>query len=117
LIAGGSTAATFDIPKVLKAPNVPAIDLDIPGALEALEREHPDRFSEVMKAVEKASKLPPLESGASLRRALVDETTRGGQLFMPTYPAKRHIFVLTDGVEYKISAYFTEDPARLHKAR
>ena len=114
LLAGTAVAGSLPIPL---ASQRTLVDLDVPGALEALERDHPQRYRRVMEEVEKARQLPPLDAKASLRKALVDGQSAGSQRFLLTFPAKRHLRVPVDDVEYKISAYFTDDPARLHKAR
>jgi len=119
-LAGAAAASTFEIPFTMTAKatglNAP-IDLDVPGALEALEREKPASYAIVMKEVERRSKLPALDEKAGVRNAFLDSSHTGSGRFMLTHPAKRHIEVVAENVAYKISVYFTDDPARIHKAR
>ncbi|MFZ3322644.1 MAG: hypothetical protein WA190_09740 [Usitatibacter sp.] len=95
-----------------------AIDLDKPGALDALQRDNPRHYEEVMKKVDEAQTV-----------AYTDKTMHNlGLFFHPgspgrsgdlklSDPAKSRITVAVDGTTYLITVRYTKDPAHPVPAR
>ena len=98
---------------VLEVPAyVPGIDLDKPGALEALERDNPMHYVAVMKKVEEVQTPPVVLNGLrDLRFDFQNPFGTGGRLVEPMYPAKSRIGVDVDGTTYLITVRYTKDPA------
>lgn len=95
---------------------VRTIDLDKPGALEALERDNPSHYKQVMKEIEKAQAIH-VEPRPVTRDARMDERSRDATILLPSHPAQKRIAVIVGMIEYRVTARMTKDPAHLQKAR
>jgi len=92
------------------------IDLDKPGALEALKRDRPAHYERVMKEVAEAQAIE-VDSAARPRDTRMDDRSKGTGPVLPSDPAKRRVTVYVDDFTYKITALLTKDPAKLEKAK
>ncbi len=97
---------------------ISTVDLDKPGALEALHKNRPDHYRKVMEEIEKAQAIA-LDPRPVMRDALMDGRSRGATTIMPTDPAKKRISVLTEDLttEYRVTVHMTKNPATLQRAR
>lgn len=95
-----------------------AVDLDKPGALEALERENPGHYREVMREVARAQEIR-IDREPSLRKAetlYVEPRKRESMTLLTTHPAKKRLTLFLGGIEYRVTAHMTRYPARREKA-
>lgn len=96
---------------------VATVDLDKPGALEALKKDRPAHYKKVMEEIEKAQAIP-VDPLPVMRDALMDDRSKGTTMIMPTDPAKKRISVFTEDLtEYRVTVHMTKNPATLQKAR
>lgn len=95
----------------------PGIDLDQPGALEALQRDNPAHYEAVMKKVDEVQ-ASPIKLNA-LQNLLLDTRNplESGRLVEPMSPAKSRVAINVDGTTYLITVRYTKDPAQLVPAR
>jgi len=94
-----------------------AIDLDKPGALEALQRDNPRHYEEVMKKVDEAQTVAYSDKTLhNLGLFPRPGTVRSGDLKLSD-PAKSRITVAVDGTIYLITVRYTKDPAHPVPAR
>jgi hypothetical protein len=95
------------------------IDLDRPGALEALEKERPAHHKRVMQEISKAQAMP-VDEKPSVQKAdvgLRDPRLKGAGPVLPSDPAKKRLVITVDEVVYRVTAHMTENPGKLEKAR
>jgi hypothetical protein len=88
-----------------------AVDLDPPGALEALEQDKPEHYAKVLEMMKKIEAVPYAPSGQmDLRREVQtpDVTPRNIE---SSRPAKARLKVLVDDTEYRITVVYTKNPA------
>jgi hypothetical protein len=88
-----------------------AVDLDPPGALEALKQDKPEHYAKVLEMMEKIQAVPYAPSGQmDLRREVqTPDVTR--QTIETSRPAKTRLKVLVDDTEYRITVVYTKNPA------
>jgi len=97
------------------------IDLDRPGALEALKRDNPKHYDAVMKRVDEVQTVEYSDSG--LRNLTMFwqpdflETAPYGNLVKPSDPAQARITVMVDMQPYRITVHYTKNPATIVPAR
>jgi hypothetical protein len=111
-IALSAGAFVFEVPG-----SAPGIDLDRPGALEALKRDNPAHYEAVMKKIDEVQAAP---TGLNVLRDLrldTQEPLDGGRFVQPMDPAKTRIGVDVDGTVYLITVRYTKDPAHMVPAR
>jgi hypothetical protein len=98
--------------------SIPAIDLDKPGALAALEQENPADYRRVMQTVRRAERMD-CRAELQLYRAGVD--LKGGPcpsyLIGTSYPAKTLLSVLSGNGIYTITVYIDPAADRMTPAR
>ncbi|HEY2628593.1 MAG TPA: hypothetical protein VGI57_05665 [Usitatibacter sp.] len=95
-----------------RMPGEGGIDLDKPGALEALQRDNPAHYDAVMKKVDEAQSVAFWEKG--LRNLGVtpgEPLVLSGNLKL-SYPAQSRITVVFPTAMYFITVHHTKDPAR-----
>jgi hypothetical protein len=77
------------------------VNLDRPGAFEALARENPEHFRRVADVLRIADELPCHTEKFGLTVAKFDaRDARCGLLLMTSYPAKRHLSFVLDRTRY-----------------
>lgn len=95
------------------------VDLDRPGALEALEKERPAHHKRVMEAISKAQAIL-VDERPSVQKAEavpLDPRLKGAGPVLPSYPAKKRLVIPIDEVVYRVTAHMTENPGRWEKVR
>jgi hypothetical protein len=95
---------------------VTRVDLDQPGAMDALERDRPAHHKRVMDEISKAQTIH-VEPRPITRDARMDERSKDATTLLPSHPAKKRILVGVDGIEYRVTVQMTKDPAKLEKAK
>jgi hypothetical protein len=97
----------------------PEVDLDKPGAMEALQRDRPDHYSKVVEAISKAQTIH-VEPVPTTQHAAVnteDPRREGLSNILTSNPAKSRIGVTVDGVNYRATAHLTKNPGQFEKAK
>lgn len=97
----------------------PEIDLDRPGALEALQRNRPDHYNKVVEAISRAQTIH-VEPAPTTQHAGVsteDPRTKGVSDILLSSPAKKRLVVQIDDAVYRVTAHLTKDPGKLEKAK
>lgn len=95
-----------------------AIDLDKPGVIEQLQRDHPQRF-EAVSAVLRAWQHMPCKPGEleTLRVQFGIKDLECNLLIMTSYPPKRHVAFEFDGARYKATVVLQDmDDAKVQPA-
>ncbi len=108
---------------VIKLPetvgSIGVIDLDKPGALEALQRDNPKHYEAVMKKVDEAQTVKPALDGQHNLGLFLDRPISDayGTFVQPSDPALSRIMVPVDAAVYYITVRYTKDRAHLVPAR
>ena len=119
-----STLERWDLP----AGTVPAkpeklrysVDLAKPGALDRLEKENPDHYAKVLK-VQRAAAAPSCVDELKVLKAdlKLDDATCAAMTTLASYPPKRTVSIMIDGVHYMTFTPIEFEPAKsvplLHK--
>lgn len=95
------------------------VDLDKPGALEALEKERPAHHKRVMEEISKAQAIH-VDEKPSIQKAdvvLRDSRLKGAGTLLSSDPAKKRLAIPVDEVVYRVTAHMTENPGKLEKVR
>ena len=95
------------------------VNLDPPGALEALKRDKPFHYAKVMEAISKAQTLQvdPVPSVQNANLAPNDPRLKGATAVLPSDPAKKRLAVRVGDVTYRVTAHLTEHPGQVEKAK
>ena len=103
----------------VQAAGVPSqsVDLDQPGALEALQKDNPAHYAKVLEMMEKVQAVPFAERGQHDLRLDVQKPDVTRRQIETSYPAKTRLTVPVEGTEYKITVVYTKNPATLAPAR
>jgi hypothetical protein len=113
-----SIALSVQAQGIIRLPASDAIDLDKPGALEALQRDNPKHFEAVMKKVDEVQTVQYTDNGLHnlglFRRPEATSITGDVKL---SDPARSRLTVVVDGTAYIITVRFTKDPAHMVPAR
>jgi hypothetical protein len=103
------------------APPAAIIDLDKPGALEALQRDNPRHYEAVMKKVDQAQTVAYSDKGLHdlglFPRIDPDDPMGLGPDLKLSSPAQSHITVIVEGTLYAITVRHTKYPAHMVPAR
>lgn len=89
-----------------------SVNLDAPGALEALKRNEPAHYAKVLEAMEQVQAVPYSERGqhnlvADLRKP--DPTRRD---IKTSFPAKTHLSVPVGDINYEITVLYLAKPGK-----
>jgi hypothetical protein len=97
----------------------PEVDLDKPGALEALERDHPQHHKRILEEISKAQTIyvDPVPTAQNAAVRTDDPRRKGASLVLPSSPAKKRLAIPIEGVVYRVTAHMTEEPGKLEKAK
>ena len=90
-----------------------AVDLDPPGALEALQQDKPEHYAKVLEMMEKIQAVPYAPSGQMDLRREVQAPDATRRSIETSRPAKTRLAVPVDGTEYRITVIYTKNPAPL----
>jgi hypothetical protein len=95
------------------------VDLDKPGAMEALERDRPEHYTKVVEAISKAQTIhvEPIPTAQHAGSSIDDPRRKGLSYILPSNPAKSRVGVTVDGVNYRVTAHLTKDPGKFEKAK
>jgi len=111
-IAFSVQATAFEVPA-----STPGVDLDQPGALDALKRDKPAAYDQVMKKVDEVQAAPRGLEGLRNLGFAPGRPGENGRLIAPMDPAKARVALFVDGEVYRITIRYTKDPAQMVPAR
>jgi hypothetical protein len=112
-------AALLSTALVHAAPqSVSPIDLDRPGAMEAVQLEKPEHFGKIAQIRTLASRMPCFteEFGRTLQVRFEARDASCGVLLMTSYPSKRRLSFALGGVRYVTVVAMDESGNRLTPA-
>lgn len=112
-----SIASVMAAPVVVASP--PAyVDLDRPGALEAVERDQPGHYRRITEILSVASEMPchTEQFGRVVEAKYEARDGRCGLMLMTSYPAKRLLTFTLDATRYATVVTMREE-SRLVPAR
>ena len=92
------------------------VDLDQPGAMDALARDRPADYQKVTEAIAKAQTIY-IDPAPGLRDARLDERSRGATTLLPSDPAKKRSSLVVDLTEYRFTVRMTKSPGKIEKAQ
>jgi hypothetical protein len=102
----------------VQAANPPhAVDLDKPGALEALKKDKPDHYAKVLEAMDKVQAIPYSPKGQHDLRLEIGKPDPTGRSVETSLPAKTRMTIPLDDVRYRITVLYTKHPATSVPAR
>ena len=99
-----------------QAAAVHVVDLDKPGALDALKRDKPEHYAQVARAMDKVQAVPYEARGQHnlfLDGRKPDPTRRQIET---SHPAKTRLMVPIGDVNYRITVTYLKHPATTHPA-
>jgi len=94
-----------------------AVNLDAPGALEALKRDRPAHYEKVVEAMDRVQAVPYSEKTVhNLRGDLLkpDPTAREIET---SFPAKTRLTVPVEDTNYSITVLYVKNPGKLTPAK
>lgn len=94
-----------------------SVDLDRPGALEALQRDRPAHYAKVLDMMEKVQAVPFSAKGQHNLRLEVQKPDVTRRRIETSFPAKTRMTVPVDDTEYKITVVYTKSPATVVPAK
>jgi hypothetical protein len=79
-----------------------AIDLDVPGNLDAVERDHPDHFAKIQRILAEVPLQPPNEHSVAswMRTRFQARNVRYTDLVMTSLPPKKRLAFALDDISY-----------------
>jgi hypothetical protein len=84
------------------ANGAPRIDLDLPGALDQLKQQHPQRYQAVSALLLASERAPCQGSEIKLLKTRFNiRDLECGMLVFTSYPAQRHVSFQLDGTRYE----------------
>ena len=86
----------------------PTIDLDRPGALEALERTNPDHAAKVRRILEGVARTPDRDVPRWMRVAFDARDVEYAPIVLTSHPAKRRLAFALDGTRYAAVIVLTD---------
>jgi hypothetical protein len=103
----------------LAAQAAPAqiVDLDRPGALEALKTEKPQHYAKIIESMDEVQAVPHSEKGQRDLRLEIQKPDPTRRQIETSHPAKTRMTVSVDDVEYRITVVYLKNPATLTPAR
>ena len=101
----------------VQAATAQVVDLDKPGALDALKREKPAHYSKVLESIEHVQAVPYTENGQRNLRLDPEKPNPTGGDIQTSHPAKSRITIPVDETQYRITVVYTKHPATLTPAK
>ena len=89
-----------------------SVNLDAPGALEALKREQPAHYAKVVEAMDQVQAVPYSEKGVRNLRAEFGKSDPTRRQIETSFPAKTHLTVPVDGTNYQITVVYVKNPPK-----
>lgn len=115
LILGSDIAAHASLTRVV-VMHMPVVDLDRPGALEALKHGNPAHYAKVAEAMDRVQEVP---HEANPRQPVFDpgapDFTRRD--IRTSFPAQTTIAVPVEDTLYQVTVRYVKHPAKLEPAR
>ncbi len=99
--------------------NIPRVDLNLPGAWDALKKSDPGRYARVRKELEKVSTMPCQYSGPAVIHTTPrygGEDARCATEVYTSFPAKRRVTVWVDDTIYEALVSLRDSGGRLAPA-
>lgn len=93
------------------------VNLDAPGALEALKRDKPAHYAKVVEMMEKVQAVPYDPHGRRDLRLDVQKPDPTRRQIETSFPAKTRLTMFVDDVQYNITVTYTKNPAKLVPAK
>ena len=94
----------------MAAPNF--VNLDAPGALEALSRDHPADYAKVVEAMERIQAVPYSPQGQHNLFADIRQPDPTRADIQTSFPGKAHISVPVNDTVYRITVLYTTNPPK-----
>src|SRR4051812_14980147 len=89
-----------------------SVNLDAPGALQALKHDRPDHYAKVAEAMERVQAVPYSEkSQHNLFAHFGPDPTR--REIETSFPAKTHLSVPVDDTTYHITVVYLKNPGKI----
>ena len=85
-----------------------SINLDAPGALEALARDNPAHFQKVQVILDQAARLPMDEVVRTIRTRFDGRDVEMSPFIRTVYPARTSLSFVLDGTQYRKSILLSE---------
>ena len=117
-LAAQANPTEFVIRAAKPWPAPPAVNLDRPGVLEAIERDDPERYQRILQVLELAQSATCDHMPQVMKVDLaVTSYSCNSAMFLTSLPAKRHLNFTLDGTAYvsNVVQWRLAD-GRLHKA-
>lgn len=100
----GFTATAFALAAVIVGSSYASgpIDLDVPGNLQAIERDNPDHFAKIERILAEVPRQPPNEGSvvAWMRTRFQARDVRYTDLIMTSLPPKKRLQFSLDDISY-----------------
>jgi hypothetical protein len=96
---------------------VNSVNLDAPGALEALKRDRPEHYEKVFEAMDRVQAVPYSEKGVHDLRLDVLKPDPTRREIETSFPAKTRLTVPVEGTNYLITVLYVKNPARTMPAK
>ena len=103
----------------VQAAGVPSnsVDLDQPGALEALQQDKPAHYAKVIEMMDKVQAVPFTANGQHDLLLEVQKPDVTRRRIETSYPAKTRLSVPVEDTEYKITVLYVKNPATVVPAK
>ena len=102
---------------VQAAPPPGSVDLDKPGALEALKQDKPAHYAKVVESMDKVQAVPYSSKGQHDLRLEVQKPDPTRRQIETSNPAKTRMTIPIDDVQYRITVVYSKHPATLSPAK
>jgi len=99
------------------APQPQTVDLDKPGALEALKTNKPEHYAKVVESMEKVQAVPISANGQQDLRLEVQKPDPTRRQIETSHPAKTRMTIPVDDTQYRITVTYTKNPATIVPAK
>lgn len=86
-----------------------SVNLDAPGALEALKRERPAHYEKVVEAMDRVQAVPYSET--AIHDLLAKPGEPAGREIETSFPAKTRLTVAVEDTSYFITVLYLKNPA------
>lgn len=89
-----------------------SVNLDAPGALEALKRDRPVHYEKVVEAMDRIQAVPYSEKSVHDLRFDVLKPDPTRRKIETSYPAKTRLAVPVEDTKYLITVLYVKDPPK-----
>jgi hypothetical protein len=88
------------------------VNLDAPGALEALKQDRPAHYEKVVEAMDRVQAVPYSETAVYSLRLDVLKPDPTRREIETSFPAKTRLTVPVEGTNYLITVLYVKNPAK-----